>query len=49
MIDIVVEAYQSVGMEINQTTTKVLVMRYDAPSTSGYTVNITENTIEKIK
>lgn len=49
MVDVFVETYVSLGMEVNNTKTKLLIIRYNAPSTPNPTISIGGNNIEVVK
>lgn len=49
MIDVFVETYKGLGMEVNHAKTKILILRYDAPSpTTSLHINVDGNIIEKV-
>lgn len=49
MVDVFVEAYQGLGMEVNSTKTKLLIMRYDAPANIDPTISVRGNAIETVE
>lgn len=49
MVDVFVKTYKALGMEANHMKTKLLIMRYEAPSSSTFPINITGNTIKTVE
>jgi len=49
MVDIFVETYQGLGMEVNHEKTKLLVTKYDAPLTSTPIINVNGNPIQTVE